>query len=351
MSEPRRAPHEWVRFVLVMNWHAMSRRLIGRADGTRNETLTLGLFLVLLTPTAATAFDGSLSLELSGGNRTLSASLIGDWGIVPDTLYLVAMYGVVRQAPTPEIRSTATHLFGLGLDWIPSIHLMTSLNLSFSPKATDSERLGEFDITHTRRSVQGIFALGYQSAGFRRVEWSADLSGLVAWYELVSRAVGPADDYRGLTNLGLVKPALGATLIILDDNEVGLRGTYTWYSSDPTTAGGFDRLANDRRFQLIQARFGQLDANANFSSAPPWFELRGSYLRRFGSKVTGRFAYTYIQYVPGEGRAHALNTRWSFKLAGWARLWVGVTVQYDQPGNGLPYLSGYGTLGAELATE
>ena len=41
-------------------------------------------------PTAA--FDGSVSLELSGGNRALSGNLVGDWGVLPDRLYLVGSY-------------------------------------------------------------------------------------------------------------------------------------------------------------------------------------------------------------------------------------------------------------------
>src|SRR5687767_8631483 len=112
MSEPRRAPHEWVRLVWVMNWVAMARRDIVGPDATRNVALTL---LLALAPASAGAFDGSASLELSYGSRTFSSSLIGDWGIVPDKVYLVGSFGAVRQAPLEGIVSQPSYLFGLGL--------------------------------------------------------------------------------------------------------------------------------------------------------------------------------------------------------------------------------------------
>lgn len=303
---------------------------------------------MLLCAGGAAAFDGSLSAELSYGNRTFSANVIGDWGMVPERLYLVATYGVVRYAPDPDFRSQATHLFGVGLDWLPSVHWMTSLNASFSPKSTDFETFGRHLLTHTRRSAQGLVAAGYQSAGFRDLEWGVDASAGVSWHELVSKAEGPLVNLDATTSLVAFRPALGATLIIVDDNEVGLRGSYTWYSQDPTTAGGFPQLRNNPSFETIQFLANQAGVTGAFFSAPVWFDARVSYLRRFGARVTGRLAYTYIQYVPGKGNAHAVSTRWSWKVAGWARFWVGATVQYDAPAVGL---SGYGTLGAELATE
>ncbi len=294
----------------------------------------------MLWASSAAAFDGSLSAELSYGNRTFSANVIGDWGVVPERLYVVATYGVVRFLPDDNWRAQPTHLFGLGLDWLPSMHWVASLNATFSPKTTDVEMFPALgvSISHTRRNVHGLLAVAYQSAGMSDVEWGVDGSGLVGWYELSSEAEGPKNTINRGSSLVAVKPALGATLTLFDDNELGARATYTWYSQDPTTAP---------LFQAVEQRFGQSDASASFFSAPVWLEARASYLRRFGAKVTGRLAYTYIQYVPGKGNAHALSTRWTWRVAGWARLWVGATLQLDVPAG----LSGYGTLGAELATE
>lgn len=316
-------------------------------DGARNQWLTLLVALVLATPLSASAFDGSISLELSGGNRTLSANLIGDWGIVPDTLYLVATYGVIRQARDPDYQSTPTHLFGLGLDWLPTSHLMSSLNLTFSPKATDTATVTEnIGLTSTRRSVQGLLAAGYQSAGLSDVEWGVDANTSGAWYELDTHARAGPLIFDRKTNLFVVRPSAGAMLSFVGRTDVSLRASYTWYSEDPTTAGG---ATNPRLAELgiVQA----LNQTASYSSAPQLFDVRVAVLHRFGSRVTGRLGYTFMRYVQGIGDAHQVSTRWAVKVSGWARLWAGVAVQYDRLRDDPSFVSGYGTLGAELATE
>lgn len=331
-----------------MNWVAMARRLLVGADGGRNETLTLLVSALLLLPGAASAFDGSISLELSGGNRTLSASLIGDWGIVPDKLYLVASYGVIRQARDPDYASQPTHLFGLGLDWLPTSRLMSSFSLTFSPKATDSAQgdRGLVGLSSTRRSVSGLLALGYHSNGLGDVEWGLDANASGAWYELDTHAFGPRVTFDKKTNLFVVKPSAGAMLSFFGRTDLSLRGTYSWYSEDPTTAGG---ATNPRLAELgvVQA----LNQSVSFSAAPPLFDVRVSVLQRIGTRVTGRFGYTFMRYANGLGNAHQLSTRWTVKVTGWARLWAGVSVQYDQLTTTPSFWSGYGTLGAELATE
>ncbi|MBL8952759.1 MAG: hypothetical protein JNK82_18405 [Myxococcaceae bacterium] len=313
--------------------------------------MSVALALALCVADRAHAFDGSISTEVSYGNRTWSANLIGDWGIVPDRLYLVATYGVVRYQPEESWRSQPSHLVGLGLDVLPSSHWMLSLTGTFSPKATDTETFGPnggLTLAHTRRNVHGLLAAGYQSAGLRDVEWGVDASLLVGWYELVRVAELPNRTFSETSDLVAVKPALGATLIVLDANEFGLRGSYTGYTKDPLQRPQLPQaLLDNPLFAARAQRLGQADATAAFFSAPVWFDVRVSYLRRFGPKVTGRLAYTYIQYVPSQGNAHALSTRWAWKVTGWLRLWVGLTVQLDVPAG----LSGYGTLGGELATE
>src|SRR5882724_3601905 len=141
-----------------MNWLAMGRRLVVGADAPRNQTLTL--VVALLAAGGASAFDGSVSLELAGGNKTLAGSLIGDWGVVPERLYVVGTVGVIKQQVTdPNITSQPSWLVGLGLDWVPSMHFNSSLNVSFSPKATDAEALNAhpaIDASSTRRSAQAL---------------------------------------------------------------------------------------------------------------------------------------------------------------------------------------------------
>lgn len=322
----------------------------------------MSLTLLLLVPVSASAFDGSVSLELSAGNRTLSASLIGDWGVVPQKLYLVGTYGVVRQAPDPTVSSGATHLVGLGVDWAPSVHWMASANASFSPKATDTLTLSEQVFgTSTRRSAQGLLAAAWQSAGFGAVEWSVDASALAAWHELQTAAQVGDQRFDKTTTLFVGRPSAGLTFTFFTDTELSVRGSSSIYSQDPTVAGGFQR-----QFEICEIAQAVRDFNsiATLSSAPPWFDAKASVLRRFGTRVTGRLGYAFTRYVHGIGNAHAVSTRWSWKPAGWVRLWAGVTVQYDwlspqqrpDPSHDCAstqtsFLSGYGTLGAELATE
>src|SRR5207237_542101 len=118
--------------------------------------------------------------------------------------------------------------------------------------------------------------------------------------------------------------------------DLNLRGSYAWYSSDPTTAGTFDpRIpAALQRFalldQAVQARFAQVEANASFSAEPPWFDLKATVTHRFSTKVIGRFWYQFTRYVDGLGNAHTLGSKWTWKVKRWLRLWVGLTLQYDQ---------------------
>lgn len=326
-----------------MNWLAMARRLVDGADAPRNGWLTL---LLVLLPCGATAFDGSVSVELTGGNRMLSASLIGDWGIVPDQLYLVGSYGVVRQAPESDFTSSPAHVFGLGLDWLPTRHVMTSLTATFSPKSREVTRFPDrpnFLITTERRSAQGIFGFGYQSGGLGNVEWAADLGFLFTWYELEANVLLGPFMFAGTRDLFLGRPSAGATLTFSGNTDLSVRGSYSIYSRDPTTIC---------RADVVFCEAGQaLNLTPSFTSAPPWFDARISVLHRFTAKVSGRLGYTFIRYVNGIGNQHAVSTKWSLKVTGWARLWAGLAVQYDWLTTASSFWSGYATLGAELATE
>jgi hypothetical protein len=58
--------------------------------------------------------------------------------------------------------------------------------------------------------------------------------------------------------------------------------------------------------------------------------------------------YTFTRYVHGLGDAHALSTKWTWRVASWARAWVGGAVQYDLLTAEPSFWSGYGMVGAEL---
>lgn len=321
-------------------------RLVVGPDAPRNGWLTL---LLVLLPLSARAFDGSVSVELAGGNQTLSASLIGDWGIVPDKLYLVGSYGVLRQRPASDFSATPSHLLGLGLDWMPSMHWMTSVSGMFSPKATETTRLTDrISVSSTRRSAQGILAVGYQSGGLDFLEWSVDVGGTLGWHELESTLSLPMRELSRTTPLVIGRPSAGAMLSFDGKVDVALRGSYSIYSRDPTT---ICRESDPAWLQPFCDPGSIFNLTTGFLAAPPWFDARAHVLWRLTPKVSGRVGYTLIRYVNGIGTGHAVHTKWTWRVAGWARLWAGITVQYDwltrEPG----FWSGYGTLGAELATE
>jgi hypothetical protein len=375
-----------------MNWLAMSPRLLVGRDGVGNRSLTWLLVAALLLPASAAAFEGSLSLELSGGNRTLAGSLIGDWGVSPERLYLLGSYGVVRQAGVPGMNgvpplpASPTHVIGLGLDWTPSVHWMLSTTMSLSPKATDSTVLNpqslllpDVEVSASRRSLSAMLAVLYQSAGFDPLEWSLDAtaSGGLNTFDSTVR-IGRQAPVTETTQLWVFKPSLGLTLSLFTDTDLAVRGTYSLYSGDPTTAGRFrvpegctfmgepcgERLGRFTELtQLTSAaltRLDQVDALSGYASAPSWVEGRFSVLHRLSPRVSGQLSYTFVRYVPLQGYAHAVGTRWSFKLRGWMRLWFSVSVQYNEPvdrpsqrtsADDLPYWSGVGTLGGELSTQ
>src|SRR5256885_4783230 len=126
--------------------------------------------MLALICTLLLQLDGSVSLELTGGSKILSGSLIGDLGLIKDTLFIVGSYGVVKQAdiasddPTqPALPAVPSHLLGLGLDWTPNDHWMASASFNFSPRATDKVTLNALTLSSSRQSAQLLLTGAYTS--------------------------------------------------------------------------------------------------------------------------------------------------------------------------------------------
>jgi hypothetical protein len=323
--------------------------------------------LLALLPATALAVEGSASLELGGGNKTLIVNAMGDVSLVRDRLFLTTSYGFLKEADiapeglVPGVTINPVHVFQVGLDWTPSRHWLISAMFAGSPKATNTVVLPELHATleSTQRSLQGFVAVMYQSANFDPVDWSLDATLLGASNELTALRVGPLRTVSQTTPLVVIRPALGLTLTIQSKLDLSARVTYFAYSTDPTTAGDFDL---DKAFgatvSSLTAALNRVNDFTGYASAPSWVEARAAVLYRFTPRLSGQLSYTYVRYVAGHGYAAILSTRWSWKVHRLWRLWISGSIQYDDPidypanrtsaETQQPFISGLGTLGGEF---
>ena len=97
----------------------------------------------------------------------------------------------------------------------------------------------------------------------------------------------------------------------------------------------------------LTGRMQSLDALTGFPSAPVRFEFKPSVTYRFGARVRGQVSYAFTRYVPGQGYAHVVGTRWTWRVARPLRLWVALALQSDHVAGEPSVRSGLGTLGSE----
>ena len=355
------------------------------------KNLYLLAALLLLAPTSAFAIDGSISAEGTVG-RLYSLSLLGDLGL-SDSFYLVGGYGFIRPADSTSsdgssaVAPVVSHVITLGADYSPSRHWVVSATLSGSPQARSDTLLNprapsllEVTISTSSRSLSGLLAVAYDSAGDSKLEWSADVGlGGAAWALGREVKVGVKTRYTATDALYTLRPTAGLTLTGWSDHDFSLRGAYTFYSSDPLTTGRFtddeiDQLKNAfatvgarlvRNVEALQAsstyalaRFSQADALSGYTSAPVWVETRISYRWRFTKAMSIQLSLSYLRYVPTQGNAQILSARYGWKIGHGVRVWLAAAVQRDEPldhpaqrtaDDPRPSFSGLVTLGAEFA--
>lgn len=154
--------------------------------------------------------------------------------------------------------------------------------------------------------------------------------------------------------------------------ELGLRGAFALDSEDPLTAGQFtdaeadplearleDRvaarraLAGLRRRQLrdlgtaVTRRLGEVNAGTGFPSAPVRWDVKPALTWRITPALRGQLSYAFTRYVPGQGVAHVVATRWMVRLGDAVRVWASVALQRDAPEDLPAEDSGLLTLGGE----
>jgi len=98
----------------------------------------------------------------------------------------------------------------------------------------------------------------------------------------------------------------------------------------------------------LSGRMLGVNALTGFPSAPALFDVKPSLTYRFSKKVRGQLSYAFIRYVTGQGFAHVVGTRWTFRLTDSFRLWASLSLQSDHPPAVAPVSSGLATLGSEL---
>ncbi|RKG83586.1 hypothetical protein D7W82_24855 [Corallococcus sp. CA049B] len=329
----------------------------------------------------AEAAESSATLEASGGHGYVLWSLLGDVGVGEATFVTLGYSGV-----RPESGTATTHQLSVGMDHLAGEHWLlsgaVSLGLSKDSDTELSRERPRLDIPGlTARTGSGSQAVqlgaAWDSAGFGTWEYGLDAGVGVSRNplrrQLLTVADGAATErYAREDVLWSARPTLGARLLWKGQWELGLRGAYAFYSEDPLTAGQFTDAETDqleaqlesraaarkvlaglRRRQLrdlgaaVARRLGEVNATTGFPSAPVRWDVKPSLSWRLTPALRGQLSYAFTRYVPGEGVAHVVATRWTVRLGDAVRLWACVALQRDVPEDLPAETSGLLTLGGE----
>jgi len=337
---------------------------------------------LLLTASEARA-AGSVMAEVSAGGSQRTWALLGDVELRKDETFLTLGYTGART----ESDTALSHQLSSGVDHALSEHWLVSglLNVGL-PKTTTTALAPARPLlglpamyARTGYSNLGVqLAAAYDSAGFSDREYGLDLGLGLTRYGL-RRQVSTRQDGRDETlfrqnePLFLARPSLGARLLLFDKWELGLRGGLYLYSGDPLSAGQFTEAEQEevmRRYasaaegrlllrSFARRRAGELaldlsgrmlgvNALSGFPSAPALFDVKPSVTWRLSTAVRGQLSYAFTRYVPGQGYAHVVGTRWTVRLAESFRMWASLALQSDHLEGEEPLRSGLATLGSEL---
>ena len=352
-------------------------------QGLRECALRGCVLLGLWVASVARAAGGSVQAEANVGGAQSAWTLLGDVELRRDETFLALGYAGARLSSDEAL----SHQVSVGVDHGLSEHWLVSGLLTGGLPKTTTTRLARarpalgldaLDTLSGHGSLGIQLAASYDSAGFSDVEFGVDLGlGLTGYHlrrQLLTRD-GRTDTgtlAAGQDTLLQARPSVGARLMLYDAWELGLRGSFSFYSEDPLTAGQFSpeeleqalrryvgsAEANAatrnflRRRALVLAgdltgRLQGLNALSGFPSAPVLFDLKPSVTYRFSSRLRGQLSYTLTAYVPGQGFVQVLGTRWTVRVGKPWRLWAAVALQSDHPQGDKPQRSALLSLGSE----
>lgn len=336
--------------------------------------------LLLAAPEARA---GSVMAEVSAGGSLRTWSLLGDVELRKDETFLTLGYTGART----ESDTALSHQLSTGVDHALSEHWLLSglVNVGLPKTSTTALAparpllgLPALSARTGYSSLGAQLAAAYDSAGFSDLEYGLDMGLGLTRYGL-RRQVSTHQDgsvevlFRQEEPLLLARPSLGARLLLFDKWELGLRGGVYLYSGDPLSAGQFTEAEMEqvmRRYtsaaegrlllrNFARRRLGELaldlsgrmlgvNALTGFPSAPALFDVKPSVTWRISTAVRGQLSYAFTGYVPGEGYAHVVGTRWTVRLAESFRMWASLSLQSDHLEGEAPLRSGLATLGSEL---
>jgi hypothetical protein len=340
--------------------------------------------LLALGAFALPAPAATLIAELSASRDSRAWALLGDVELRESETFLTFGYSGLR----PESGTAASHQLSLGVDhalssrWLVSGAVLVGLpKATLTPLALARPRLGLPALAaRTSYASQGlVLSVGHDSGGLSDVEYGLDASlGLTRYplrRQLLARRSAeeaPTVIFQRQERLGVLRPSLGARLLLGTHWELGLRGGLYLYSDDPLSAGQFTQeeqatlaeryaqVGEDRALQgdflerlyrdlgtAVSGRLAEVNAVSGLPSAPARFDVKPSLTYRFSAAVRGQLSYGFTRYVPGQGHGHVLGTRWTFQLGEPVRLWGALAVQADVPEDLPPLYTGLATLGAE----
>ncbi|PTL76097.1 hypothetical protein [Vitiosangium sp. GDMCC 1.1324] len=333
---------------------------------------------------ASEARAGSVMAEGSAGGSLRTWTLLGDVELRKDETFLTLGYTGTRT----QSETALSHQLSAGVDHALNEHWLLSglVNVGLPKKSTTPlapERplldLPAMSARTGYRSGGLQLAATYDSAGFSDVEYGLDAGLGLTLYgldrEIFTHQTGHQETlYRREEPLFLARPSLGARLLLVDKWELGVRGGLYLYSGDPLSSGQFTQAelkevmrryaANAAEGNLLVKTFTQrrikelavdlsgrllgVNALTGFPSAPALFDVKPSVTYRFSTWIRGQLSYAFTRYVPGQGYAHVLGTRWTFRLADSFRFWASLALQSDHVQGEAPLRSGLATLGSEL---
>ncbi|MHB8874422.1 MAG: hypothetical protein ACYC8T_12105 [Myxococcaceae bacterium] len=324
-------------------------------------------------PTAQNPRSGTWSDRLSGTFEASDAvELHGGLNITHDNATL-------PRAGTTAFGQTGGNifLFDLGLDWMPTEHLLFGGELSLSPKAIQlsATQLSATQVTiedevvifeadaHLRTvssSVGALLAAGWMSDGDKPESTAIDASVSLNHTETV-QSIAAVETPGGktvsaanlrtycanhkedcpagiesvlqgrLAKINQARLGLNVSQTIRDDTDFTLGGGYYLYDRDPLEVGYFSVASVGRTFSMGEG----------VPIAPVRFTLRtGATHRFFHNTLSLGLWASYARYVEDEGFGASLGTRVQVRFSRSLKAWVSLTGNDDVDWRGAHSRSG-----------